>query len=88
MPSRVLKTINVKITTREALWTEIYTSALESGFSPAVASLETDKAVDLIFDKIGPEKEARLRKLYSREKPRVRPTFQLERSGLRDSQPN
>lgn len=88
MPPRVLKTINVKITTREALWTEIYTSALESGFSPAVASLETDKAVNLIFDQIGPEKEAKLRKFYNRDRLRPRTPFQVQQSEFRDSQPN
>lgn len=85
MPSRVIKTLNIKITTREALWTEIYTSAIESGFRPDVASLQTDKAVSLIFDRIGPEKEASLRSVYGRDKLRPRTPQSVE---LRESQPN
>jgi hypothetical protein len=85
MPSKVLKTINIKITTREALWSEIYTSAIESGFRPDIAVLETDKAVKHIFDRIGPVKEAELKQLYGREKIKSKTSVIAE---LRDSQPN
>jgi hypothetical protein len=63
--TKVIKTLDIKVTTREALWTQIYVSAMESGFSPFDAKRQTDKAVKEIFDKIGPEKEAQLRRDYN-----------------------
>lgn len=82
--TRILKQFDVKVTTREATWAEIYTSALESGFTPSRASLETDKAVNLIFDKIGPEREAKLRSFYSQDISKM-PVYHRN---PRESQPN
>lgn len=82
--TRILKQFDVKVTTREATWTQIYVSALESGFTPSRATLETDKAVNFIFDKIGPEREAELRTFYCQNTPEITVFHQ----NSRESQPN
>lgn len=73
LTNKTLKVIDFKVTTREELWTEIYASALEVGFSMDRASTETDRAVTLIFDEIGPKREAELREFHQvhRLRPRV-----------------
>lgn len=65
---RVLKTIEVEVTTREGVWTQVYMAAVAAGFSVERAKEETDKVVELIFARIGPEKEAELRDINPRKK--------------------
>lgn len=76
--TKVIKTLDIKVTTREALWTQIYVSAMEAGFSPSDAKRQTDKAVQAIFDEIGPEKEAQLRKDFLHERLRPRTLQKVE----------
>jgi hypothetical protein len=76
--TKTLRTLDIKVTTREALWTQIYVSAMEAGFSPSDAKRQTDKAVQMIFEEIGPEKEALLRKNYNHERLRSRPIQKVE----------
>jgi hypothetical protein len=58
---KVLKTIVVQVTTREELWTEVFAAAVAAGFTTELAQEQTSKVVNLIFSRIGPEKEAELR---------------------------
>lgn len=70
---KLVKTFDFKVTTREETWTRIYASAVEAGFNAELALKETDKAIDLIFSKLGPELEEELRakSLDNRLRPRT-----------------
>jgi hypothetical protein len=70
---KVLKTIEVQVTTREELWAEVYTAAMAAGFTPELAQEQTDKVVDLIFTRIGTAKEAELRARNQEGRLRPRP---------------
>jgi hypothetical protein len=70
---KVLKTLDFPVTTREALWTAVFASAIDAGFTVEMATEQTSRVVDLIFSQIGPKKEAELRLLNqsSRLRPRT-----------------
>lgn len=74
--SKVIKTMDFEITTREEVWTRIYTEAMEAGFSEEQAKWQTDRAVNQIFDQIGPEMELELREKH--EDSRLRPKVYLQ----------
>lgn len=63
---RVLKTIEVQVTTREEVWAEVYMAAIAAGFSVERAQEQTDRVIELIFARIGPEIEAELRSMKPR----------------------
>lgn len=71
--NKLVRTFEFQVTTREATWTRIYSSAVEAGFNAELAMAETDKAVDLIFSKLGPgiEEELRAKNLDNRLRPRT-----------------
>lgn len=59
--TKIIKEFDVRVSTREQTWTELYMHALHIGFTPSQSIIEADRIVEQIFKSIGPLKEAELR---------------------------